>query len=140
MSRNITIAPYPQLPVQYAIYVEVLGGRSDPPMAGYAFITADVVQEERPVKQALLWHIFVDKDYRRSRFAMCLMAAIKHTYDRIITQAQTDNGALLLKACGFHRKGNFLVWEKTPTFTSTIKSVNAENHTGHAAESATVAE
>jgi hypothetical protein len=115
MSRHINISAFAQPPIQYSIYAEVLGNRTEPPMAGYAFITGDVVKtEERPVKQAILWHIFVDKEYRRSRFATCLIAAIKHTYDVIITQAQTDNGALLLKACGFTRKGNFLEWRKTP--------------------------
>ena len=128
---HVNITPIQQLLVQYSIQPEILDKRLSPPIVGYALITGDVTQGDRPVKRAVLWHIYIEKEYRRARFATCLIAAIKWHYDSIVTQAATDNGALLLKACGFTRKENFYVWDKTPeTSTSTQPSVGAADLTG----------
>jgi len=51
--------------------------------------------------QAVLWHIFVDKDYRKRGFATGIIEHAKLRWCEIATDAESEAGHALCIKCGF---------------------------------------
>jgi GNAT superfamily N-acetyltransferase len=90
-------------------------------MVGYCIVTATIysgpLAGSKPIKEAALWHIYVNDEYRRQGYARTLIEALKATYDTVYTHAMTPEGKKMLMACGFVRdedKGTLKVfrWRK----------------------------
>jgi GNAT superfamily N-acetyltransferase len=102
MNRHIDIVPIAQPPVQYVIFNE-----EGCQMAGYCLITANMRESaligSKPIREAAIWHIYVDPMYRRLGFAKNLIAALKVNFDTIFTQGLTGESKRLLKSTGFEK-------------------------------------
>lgn len=109
--RHIDIVPIQAFPVQYFIWAEDKNN-----LAGYCLITIG----EKPSKiigapsqkEAALWHIHVDKDYRRRGYGSDLINALKMHFDSIFTEALTDESRYMLKRHGFVREGKYYYWRR----------------------------
>jgi GNAT superfamily N-acetyltransferase len=102
INRSVDIFPISDPVVQYMIYSD--DGHKP---AGYCIVTARMYEHQitnKPVREAALWHIFVDPSFRRQRFGSNLLEALKATYDTIFSQAQTDEGKKLMMDSGFVRE------------------------------------
>lgn len=109
MNRHVDIFAVAQVPAQYLVWSD---GKE---RAGYALITGTIktkpskiqllngTQREQ-IKEAALWHIYVDEKFRGQGYGKTLLEAIKATYDTIYTQALTKEGKKLLMANGFIRE------------------------------------
>lgn len=65
--------------------------------------------------QAVLWHIFVAKEYRRKGFASHLIEGMKARWNEIATDMENENGHDLCIKCGFQSRKTEqlrLVWRK----------------------------
>lgn len=110
--RHVDVVPIAQAPVKYLVWYE-----SGQRPAGYCLITANIRSGEnkagligiggnklnttQDIKEALIWHIYVDKDYRRQGYARTLIEALKVHYDSIYSEALTPEGKKLMMATGF---------------------------------------
>ena len=66
-------------------------------------------------KKAILWHIFVKKEYRKKGFASNLIVGAKQIFDEIVTDWETQEGHDLCIKNGFKSRKTDelrLVWKK----------------------------
>ena len=66
-------------------------------------------------KQAILWHLFVKKEYRRNRFATNMLSGAKQLFNEILTDWESVSGLKMCIANDFkQRKSDTmrLVWRK----------------------------
>ena len=110
--RHIDIMPVAQAPVRYLVWHE-----DEERIVGYCLITANIrrgdhvdglinlsggdLKTATDSKEALIWHIYVDKDYRRQGYARTLIEALKVHYDSIYSEALTPDSKKLMMATGF---------------------------------------
>jgi ribosomal protein S18 acetylase RimI-like enzyme len=109
-NRHVDIIPIAQPIVQYVVFAE--NGKE---RAGYAIITVTVKvkpskikllngSEGERIKEAAIWFIYTDPQFRRQGYAKTLLEAMKVTFDIIYTQAVSQEGKKLLMDNGFVRE------------------------------------
>lgn len=81
--RNIEVIPINSMPIWYGIG---LPDETKKPV-GYVLITVEfepsIIEGAPEKKVAVIWHIYVEEDYRRRGLASNLINALKVHYDKI---------------------------------------------------------
>jgi hypothetical protein len=96
--RNITICPIDAPLVQYL----VMDDQDNNKPVGYLLATvAEDTKNGFNYKKAAIWHIHVEHGKRKMGYAKSLVAALKVTFNEIVSQVQTKEGNCLLTSAGF---------------------------------------